>query len=282
MLLCLGFRVTCLCIFFFFFNDTATTEIYTRSIVGSVRCVQETGINAEYMGQKNMEYPIEKIRGVNLVDVEPYSPSLFMLPEWAKQYVESVYIPNGMIKDRCVKLAEEIFLEYKDCTELTFIVVLSGSDCFFNNLLSTIQLLLSSSESKLRFNFEYVKVSSYSGTSSGKMSMGNLNVSNIEKKHTLIIEDIYDSGNSMEQMLNYLKTLKPLSLKTAVLLHKCNSVNLKYGFVSDFTGFIIKDKFVIGHHLDYNYKFRDLPHICIINAKGIEAFKKQPNYDLSF
>eukprot|EP00831_Metopus_contortus_P050435 TRINITY_DN42408_c0_g1_i3.p1 TRINITY_DN42408_c0_g1~~TRINITY_DN42408_c0_g1_i3.p1 ORF type:complete len:153 (-),score=49.77 TRINITY_DN42408_c0_g1_i3:90-548(-) len=36
--------------FFFFFNDTATTEIYTRSIVGSVRCVQETGINAEYMG----------------------------------------------------------------------------------------------------------------------------------------------------------------------------------------------------------------------------------------
>eukprot|EP00831_Metopus_contortus_P048734 TRINITY_DN3987_c0_g1_i6.p3 TRINITY_DN3987_c0_g1~~TRINITY_DN3987_c0_g1_i6.p3 ORF type:complete len:102 (+),score=57.05 TRINITY_DN3987_c0_g1_i6:64-369(+) len=38
------------CFFFFFFNDTATTEIYTRSIVGSVRCVQETGINAEYMG----------------------------------------------------------------------------------------------------------------------------------------------------------------------------------------------------------------------------------------
>eukprot|EP00831_Metopus_contortus_P077129 TRINITY_DN7170_c0_g1_i4.p3 TRINITY_DN7170_c0_g1~~TRINITY_DN7170_c0_g1_i4.p3 ORF type:complete len:123 (+),score=21.10 TRINITY_DN7170_c0_g1_i4:37-405(+) len=37
--------------FFFFFNDAATTEIYTRSIVGSVRCVQETGINAEYMGQ---------------------------------------------------------------------------------------------------------------------------------------------------------------------------------------------------------------------------------------
>eukprot|EP00831_Metopus_contortus_P080199 TRINITY_DN8152_c0_g1_i1.p3 TRINITY_DN8152_c0_g1~~TRINITY_DN8152_c0_g1_i1.p3 ORF type:complete len:122 (+),score=34.71 TRINITY_DN8152_c0_g1_i1:84-449(+) len=38
------------CYIFFFFNDTATTEIYTRSIVGSVRCVQETGINAEYMG----------------------------------------------------------------------------------------------------------------------------------------------------------------------------------------------------------------------------------------
>eukprot|EP00831_Metopus_contortus_P079380 TRINITY_DN7886_c0_g1_i1.p1 TRINITY_DN7886_c0_g1~~TRINITY_DN7886_c0_g1_i1.p1 ORF type:complete len:158 (-),score=48.04 TRINITY_DN7886_c0_g1_i1:102-575(-) len=41
--------------FFFFFNDTATTEIYTRSIVGSVRCVQETGINAEYMGIMEMK-----------------------------------------------------------------------------------------------------------------------------------------------------------------------------------------------------------------------------------
>eukprot|EP00831_Metopus_contortus_P029398 TRINITY_DN24191_c0_g1_i1.p2 TRINITY_DN24191_c0_g1~~TRINITY_DN24191_c0_g1_i1.p2 ORF type:complete len:140 (-),score=32.07 TRINITY_DN24191_c0_g1_i1:328-747(-) len=40
---------------FFFFNDTATTEIYTRSIVGSVRCVQETGINAEYMGEEMIE-----------------------------------------------------------------------------------------------------------------------------------------------------------------------------------------------------------------------------------
>eukprot|EP00831_Metopus_contortus_P059238 TRINITY_DN51233_c0_g1_i2.p1 TRINITY_DN51233_c0_g1~~TRINITY_DN51233_c0_g1_i2.p1 ORF type:complete len:148 (+),score=36.75 TRINITY_DN51233_c0_g1_i2:50-493(+) len=43
-----------MCHRFFFFNDTATTEIYTRSIVGSVRCVQETGINAEYMGQHTM------------------------------------------------------------------------------------------------------------------------------------------------------------------------------------------------------------------------------------
>eukprot|EP00831_Metopus_contortus_P048471 TRINITY_DN3955_c0_g2_i1.p5 TRINITY_DN3955_c0_g2~~TRINITY_DN3955_c0_g2_i1.p5 ORF type:complete len:117 (+),score=18.63 TRINITY_DN3955_c0_g2_i1:3-353(+) len=43
--------------FFFFFNDTATTEIYTRSIVGSVRCVQETGINAEYMGMEDEKSP---------------------------------------------------------------------------------------------------------------------------------------------------------------------------------------------------------------------------------
>eukprot|EP00825_Cyclidium_porcatum_P016105 TRINITY_DN19251_c0_g1_i2.p4 TRINITY_DN19251_c0_g1~~TRINITY_DN19251_c0_g1_i2.p4 ORF type:complete len:115 (+),score=23.57 TRINITY_DN19251_c0_g1_i2:61-405(+) len=43
-------RVICLVHRFFFFNDTATTEIYTLHIVGSVRCVQETGINAEYMG----------------------------------------------------------------------------------------------------------------------------------------------------------------------------------------------------------------------------------------
>eukprot|EP00831_Metopus_contortus_P073725 TRINITY_DN67263_c0_g1_i2.p1 TRINITY_DN67263_c0_g1~~TRINITY_DN67263_c0_g1_i2.p1 ORF type:complete len:165 (+),score=34.53 TRINITY_DN67263_c0_g1_i2:32-526(+) len=47
--------------FFFFFNDTATTEIYTRSIVGSVRCVQETGINAEYMGQLTLLYQLSQM-----------------------------------------------------------------------------------------------------------------------------------------------------------------------------------------------------------------------------
>eukprot|EP00831_Metopus_contortus_P030653 TRINITY_DN25093_c0_g1_i2.p1 TRINITY_DN25093_c0_g1~~TRINITY_DN25093_c0_g1_i2.p1 ORF type:complete len:162 (+),score=38.31 TRINITY_DN25093_c0_g1_i2:52-537(+) len=47
---CQSSLLTVACSCFFFFNDTATTEIYTRSIVGSVRCVQETGINAEYMG----------------------------------------------------------------------------------------------------------------------------------------------------------------------------------------------------------------------------------------
>eukprot|EP00831_Metopus_contortus_P033559 TRINITY_DN2688_c0_g1_i1.p1 TRINITY_DN2688_c0_g1~~TRINITY_DN2688_c0_g1_i1.p1 ORF type:complete len:360 (+),score=43.69 TRINITY_DN2688_c0_g1_i1:94-1173(+) len=56
------------CLLFFFFNDTATTEIYTRSIVGSVRCVQETGINAEYMGKRTMSMALKIMAPFCLAD----------------------------------------------------------------------------------------------------------------------------------------------------------------------------------------------------------------------
>ncbi len=103
--------------------------------------------------------------------------------------------------------------------------------------------------------------------------MEHLHSENVKDKHVLIVEDIYDTGKCMKHMLDYLKALGPKTLKTAVLLHKCNPVNLQYGYHFDFTGFIIPNKFVVGYHLDYNQKFRELPHLCVLNSNGIETFK---------
>ena len=89
----------------------------------------------------------------------------------------------------------------------------------------------------------------------------------------MIVEDIYDSGNSLFVMNESLKALKPKRLSYAIAFHKKNPENLKYKFYADYIGFFIPDKFVIGYGLDYNQYFRELPHLCIISQKGIDTFK---------
>lgn len=67
--------------------------------------------------------------------------------------------------------------------------------------------------------------------------MENLNTEHVRGRHVLIIEDIYDTGRSMKELLIYLRTLGPHSLRTAIMLHKCNLANLEYNYVADFVGY---------------------------------------------
>eukprot|EP00831_Metopus_contortus_P002904 TRINITY_DN11086_c0_g2_i1.p1 TRINITY_DN11086_c0_g2~~TRINITY_DN11086_c0_g2_i1.p1 ORF type:complete len:248 (-),score=43.55 TRINITY_DN11086_c0_g2_i1:131-874(-) len=89
---CVGVFVFCVCCVFFF-NDTATTEIYTRSIVGSVRCVQETGINAEYMGsQKGRVFVVDLKTGTPQKIFEGQENSFYTS---ASIIDKDLYIPSG-------------------------------------------------------------------------------------------------------------------------------------------------------------------------------------------
>ena len=95
----------------------------------------------------------------------------------------------------------------------------------------------------------------------------------VRGRHVLVIEDIFDSGSTIIKTREVLQTLEPASLKYAVLTHKRNPKNLKYGFYADYLGFVIPDQFVVGYGMDYNQYYRDLSHLCVINKTGIEAFK---------
>ena len=98
------------------------------------------------------------------------------------------------------------------------------------------QSIMAATHSKLKFTIEYIKASSYVGTRSGELKVENLDNSNVTNKHVLVIEDIYDTGKCMKQMLEYLRKLHPKSLRTAILIHKCNPENLVYQYQADFTG----------------------------------------------
>lgn len=95
--------------------------------------------------------------------------------------------------------------------------------------------------SKLRLSFEYIKTTSYVGTKSGKLTISNLNPSNIKGKHVLVCEDIYDTGKSMQALLDAINEHGPKNMKTTVLLHKRNPGNLVYKWKADFIGYFINN-----------------------------------------
>ena len=97
------------------------------------------------------------------------------------------------------------------------------------------------------------------------------NLSDLKGKNVLVVEDIVDTGRTMQKLLNTLKKYEPKKILVACLLRK--RTPLSDGYIPDYVGFEIPDKFVIGYALDYNEYFRDLPHLCLINEHGIEKYK---------
>ncbi|VDM24152.1 unnamed protein product [Hydatigera taeniaeformis] len=86
----------------------------------------------------------------------------------------------------------------------------------------------------------------------------------------MIVEDIVDSGNTMNRLHAYLNTLEAKSVTDVCLLVK--RTPRSSGYRPCFAGFEIPDDFVVGYALDYNEYFRDLHHICVLNKAGLECF----------
>lgn len=111
---------------------------------------------------------------------------------------------------------------------------------------------------------DFMKVSSYGSQteSSGKINF-KLDLSeNIENKNVIIVEDIIDTGITLNYLYNHLKSKNPKSLKLCVLLDK--KERRIQGIDVDYIGFEIENKFVVGYGLDYDEKYRNLPYIGYI------------------
>ena len=93
----------------------------------------------------------------------------------------------------------------------------------------------------------------------------------LANKNVIIFEDIIDTGRTIHKLLNTLKKYQPKSVAVAALLRK--RTPLSSGFVPNYVGFEIPDKFIVGYALDYNEYFRDLEHICEISDHGKEKYK---------
>ena len=78
----------------------------------------------------------------------------------------------------------------------------------------------------------------------------------------------------MEKLISIIKTYDPNTVKVAVLLHKRNVENLKYNYISDYTGYWCPNLFVLGFGMDFNEKLRDLRHICISNIELLKKYEK--------
>src|SRR5436190_6042577 len=166
------------------------------------------------------------------------------------------FITERRLQARVRALGRAIRADY-DGRDLVLVGILKGSFIFMADLARAINLPLTC---------DFMRVSSYgSGTvSTGKIRM-DFDLSHpIAGKDVLLVEDIVDTGWTLDHVLKELKRKRPRSLKLAALLHKPERTRVRVPI--DYLGFTIPDRFVVGYGLDFDGLYRNLRHIAVLSA----------------
>lgn len=159
------------------------------------------------------------------------------------------------IEKKINALAEKISEDYKG-KEICVVAVLKGSVFFLADLLRKIALPMT---------INFVELKSYKGTeTTGEVELKLSTDFDISNKHVLIIEDILDTGITLDYLLKRLELQKPSSIKICVLVEK--PARKKIDIKADYVGFTIGDYFIVGYGLDYNEKYRNLPFIGVLET----------------
>lgn len=162
-------------------------------------------------------------------------------------------ISETEIQKRVAEIGKDITAKFKDDkAPMVVIAVLKGSFVFYSDLIRNIDL---------DFGCEFLGVASYhnSTKSSGEVKVTLDLAAPIEGKNVVLVEDIVDTGLTMQYLLSYIKSRGPKSITTATLLHKPEAAQVKCPL--DYIGFDISNEFVVGYGLDYQGYFRNLPFI---------------------
>lgn len=164
-----------------------------------------------------------------------------------KDLTFELFIAEAQIKERLKVLAKEITANFQG-EEVFLLGVLNGSFVVMADLVRLIDLPI---------NCEFLKISSYSGTETTGVVKSILGLStDLSEKNVLIIEDIVDTGISMNYLLSELSKQNPKRLSVVTLLFKKDAFRFNYKL--DYVGFEIPDKFVVGYGLDYDGFGRNL------------------------
>jgi len=164
-------------------------------------------------------------------------------------------ISETEIHKRIQSLAAEIERDYPPGEGIHLVAILKGGFMFMADLVRAM------SE---RVTMDFMAVSSYGKdtTSSGQVRVLKDLDSNVEGRNIILVEDIVDTGLTLHYLQELLRARAPKSLKTACLLSKPS--RRKVDVHVDYTGFTIEDHFVVGYGLDYAEKYRNLPHIAVL------------------
>lgn len=165
-----------------------------------------------------------------------------------------IYITPIQISKRVKQLAAHINKDYEHKIPI-FIGVLNGAFLFMSDLIREI---------KVNCEIDFLKLSSYGDSKISSGQVKTLKELNCELKgrDVIIVEDIIDSGLSMDFILKTIKSQKPASVKIASLLIKKGTP--KFNFKIDYLGFEIENKFVVGYGLDFAQKYRNLKGIYVL------------------
>ena len=174
------------------------------------------------------------------------------------QAIKEVLLSEEQIQSRVKEMAKQISQEYAD-KDPVFIGVLKGVVMFFTDMIRNIDIPC---------EIDFMSISSYSGTVSTGRTEVRKDVSvDIRGRHVVVLEDIFDTGNSLEFTVNHLKEKNPASIKICTLLDKPERRRAGVTLQADYVGFTIPNAFVVGYGLDYNEKYRNLPYVGILKPE---------------
>jgi hypoxanthine phosphoribosyltransferase len=174
-----------------------------------------------------------------------------------EEVIGKVLIDEEAIRRRVRELGQEISRDYKGKTPV-LVNVLKGGIIFLSDLVRSLKVL---------HEIDFMWVSSYRGTeSSGVVRiLADLSI-NIEGLDVIIIEDIVDTGMTLDYIRHILLARHPKSLRICTLLDK--KARRTVDVPIDYVGFEIPDEFVIGYGLDYAEKLRNLPYVAVMKDAG--------------
>lgn len=174
-----------------------------------------------------------------------------------KEDIKEILITEKQLQEKIKELGEKLTLEYRGKNPLV-ICVLKGAAPFMTDLIQEMDIPL---------EMDFMDVSSYgnSTNTSGEVKIiKDLNTS-VEGRDVLIVEDIMDSGLTLNYLVDLFKHRRAKSVKIVTLLDKPDrrAVDLK----ADLVGFVVPDEFVVGYGLDYAEKYRNLPFIGVLKPE---------------
>jgi len=175
--------------------------------------------------------------------------------------ISDILIPEEMINRRVVEIGAAISRDYRNLDPL-FIGVLKGVFFFMADLLRQVTIPVS---------VDFIAISSYSTEARNKgfvRLVKDLETS-ITGRHVLFIEDVVDTGLTLNYLLQNLKSRSPASLEVCTIFnkphHRLVDLPLKY------VGFDLPDRFVVGYGLDYRELYRNLPYVALLKAQTLTA-----------
>ena len=172
--------------------------------------------------------------------------------------IERILITEDEIQAKVRELGVILTEEYKDKNPI-IVGVLKGVVVFYADMIRQI---------KVPCQMDFMWISSYQGTeSSGKMLVRQKLSNNIEGRHVLILEDIFDTGRSLQFLVDTLKAQNPASLKICTFLDKPERRVPGVTVKADYTGYVIPNEFVVGYGLDFDEKYRNLPYIGVLKPE---------------
>lgn len=182
--------------------------------------------------------------------------------------IAEILISEAQLNKKIQELGQQITRDYAD-KNLLLLGTLKGAVPFIADLARAIDLPL---------ELDYMAISSYGNSteSSGIVRIVKDLEGPIDQKHLLIIEDIIDSGLTLNYLVDLLQRRNPRSLRVCTLLDKERS--RQKDIQPDYIGFTIPDRFVVGYGLDYAQRYRNLPYVGILKP-SVYSKTESPEYE---